>query len=77
MIDVVKTIQNFKELMPDLTVDKALALIECIVENQTTTQIWTYPHQTYPWNGGDIMYNNVSTITGDPGQIQLKAAPHL
>jgi hypothetical protein len=37
MIDVVKTIQNFKELMPDLTVDKALALIECIVENQTTT----------------------------------------
>ena len=74
MIDVVKTIQNFKELMPDLTVDKALALIECIVENNTTTtQIWTYPHQTYPWNGGDIMYNNVSTITGDPGQIKLKA----
>lgn len=68
MIDVVKTIQNFKELMPDLTVDKALALIECIVENQTT-QIWTYPHQTYPWNG-DILYTN---STGNPGQIQLKA----
>lgn len=73
MIDVVKTIQNFKELMPDLTVDKALALIECIVENNTTTtQIWTYPHQTYPWNGDNIIYGNTS-ITGDPGQIKLKA----
>lgn len=72
MIDVVKTIQNFKELMPDLTVDKALALIECIVENQATTQIWTYPQQTYPWNR-DIMYTNQVTCTGDPGQIQLKA----
>ncbi len=69
MIDVVKTIQNFKELMPDLTVDKALALIECIVENQATTQIWTYPQQTYPWNG-DVIYGN---STGNPGQIQLKA----
>jgi hypothetical protein len=69
MIDVVKTIQNFKELMPDLTVDKALALIECIVENTNTTQIWTYPQQTYPWNG-DIVYAN---STGNPGQIQLKA----
>ena len=68
MIDVVKTIQNFKELMPDLTVDKALALIECIVENNTT-QIWTYPQQTYPWNG-DVIYAN---STGNPGQIQLKA----
>lgn len=68
MIDVVKTIQNFKELMPDLTVDKALALIECIVENNTTTtQIWTYPQ--HPWNG-DILYTN---STGNPGQIQLKA----
>lgn len=73
MIDVVKTIQNFKELMPDLTVDKALALIECIVENNvSTTQIWTYPHQQmYPWNG-DILYTN---STGNPEQI--KAAPHL
>lgn len=73
MIDVVKTIQNFKELMPDLTVDKALALIECIVENQTTTQIWTYPQQTYPWNSGDkILYNNVTCTGGDQG-VQLKA----
>jgi hypothetical protein len=74
MIDVVKTIQNFKELMPDLTVDKALALIECIVENPNTTQIWTYPQ--YPYNR-DIMYTNQTTCTDSPEQIKLKAAPHL
>jgi hypothetical protein len=67
MIDVVKTIKNFKELMPDLTVDKALALIECIVENNTVTLTQT----TYPW-----IYNNNLTCTDSTEQI-LKAAPHL
>ena len=66
MINVVQTIRNFKELIPDLTVDKALALIECIVEDNTITQT------TYPW-----IYNNNLTCTDNLEQIKLKAAPHL
>ena len=64
MINVVQTIRNFKELIPDLTVDKALALIECIVEDTNVTLT------TYPWNR-DIMYTNQVTCTDD--SVQLKA----
>lgn len=67
MINVVQTIRNFKELIPDLDVNKALALIECIVEDNTVTLTQT----TYPW-----VYNSNLTCTDGSEKI-LKATPHL